>query len=48
MARIDVRFQPDTLIFQNLEKLKKIYNIKANTKLLEHIVELELIKHNLK
>lgn len=33
---------------EKLDKLKKIYNIKTNTKLLEHIVNLELLKHNIK
>lgn len=33
---------------EKMDKLKKVYNIKTNTKLLEHIVNLELLKHNIK
>ena len=44
----NISFYVDSPIFENIDKLKKIYNIKTNSKILEHIVDLELLKHNLK
>ena len=46
MKWLDIRVStPD--FWKKLDKLKKIYNIKTNSKLLAHIVDLELNKHNL-
>lgn len=40
-----MKFSSD--VQEKMDKLKKVYNIKTNTKLLEHIVNLELLKHNI-
>ena len=44
--RIDVSFTSENFS-EKLEKLKEIYNIKTNNKLLEHIINLELKKFNI-
>lgn len=42
-----IHFSENSKIFENLKVLQEIYNIKTNTKLLEHIVNLELKRHDL-
>ncbi len=39
-----IYFSEDSPIFDNLEKIKKVYKIKTKTKLLEYIIENELEK----
>ena len=46
MKSIDIRVSSINF-WDKLDKLKKIYNIKANSKLIAHIVDLELNKHNI-
>ena len=46
MKWIDIRVS-DEKFPDKLNKLKKIYNIKTNSKLINHIVDLELNKHNM-
>ena len=37
-----VSFSKKSELFPRMEKLKKVYNIKTNSKLLEHLVDLDI------
>lgn len=40
-----ISFNRESEVFNDLRKLKKIYNIKTLPKLVEHIVKLEIKRH---
>ncbi len=46
MKNKQIKYSPELQV--NIDKLKEIYNLKTNTKLLEKLVSLELLKHNIK
>lgn len=45
LKQLHIRLKP--IIEPKFNKLKKIYNIKTNNRLLEHIVDMEIRRHEL-